>query len=271
MSNQASAATETIDLLLEHYLALLDEYTTLRGTLNTVQADIFHSLARANFSAERGIRYYGQDYYDERMQAIRRIQIGPKDGKAEAEAEGKGDTDPGANRPVFTVRTYPPSASGSEPDTVSRTSDGSGSGTESKEAEKSVPDADAKSGGVNPSATDDSSGSVDEKQKKEQGQEKGEEPGPTSEEEQKPRPKDKPTDPLRWFGILTPLALRQAQGHAIKAVEEIIPRLATLNVEMAAIEVEVRRARKRRAKAEKAEEKRVAELADQMGHVDVSA
>ncbi|KAK4241693.1 hypothetical protein C8A03DRAFT_30136 [Achaetomium macrosporum] len=263
MSTQANPA-ETIDLLLEHYLALLDEYTTLRGTLNTVQASIFQSLARANFSAERGIRYYGQDYYDERMQATRRVEIRPKDGGQ--------DTDPAANRPpVLTVRTYPPSASESEPepDTVSGTQDGSGSGIESSGAENPVSDSDSELGEVKPSAADDSSsGDGEEKQ---QGQEKREEAVPASEPAERPQLKCKPADPLRWFGILTPLALRQAQGHAIKAVEEIIPRLATLSVEMAAVELEVRRARKRRAKAEKAEEKRVTELADKIGQVDVNA
>jgi len=87
--------------------------------------------------------------------------------------------------------------------------------------------------------------------------------------EEKPRPK--PADPLRWFGILTPLPLRQAQGHSIKAVEVIIPRLATLSAEMAGLELEVRRARKRRAKAEKAEEKRIVELEAKMEKVDVGA
>jgi hypothetical protein len=81
----------------------------------------------------------------------------------------------------------------------------------------------------------------------------------------------KPVDPLRWFGILTPLPLRQAQGHAIKAVEEIIPQLATLSTAMAAVELEVRRARKKRAKAEKAEEKKLVALEEKMAEVDVNA
>jgi hypothetical protein len=176
---------------------------------------------------------------------------------------------------VLTVHTYPRSASGSEPEPEPEPKPESGTHDGSKEAEK-TPVSDAsflKSNEVSPSASDDSNGDGDERQK---GQGKGEEEerAPVSEQQkqkQKPKSKDKATDPLRWFGILTPLALRQAQVQAIKAVEEIIPRLATLSVEMAAVELEVRRARKRRAKAEKAEEKRVTELADQMGQVDVSA
>ncbi|KAM3521348.1 hypothetical protein NHJ13051_006288 [Beauveria bassiana] len=56
-------------------------------------------------------------------------------------------------------------------------------------------------------------------------------------------------DPIRWFGVLVPQALRDAQSHARRAVQDVIPRLASVQVEMAHVEIEVRRARKRRAKA----------------------
>jgi coiled-coil domain-containing protein 115 len=58
------------------------------------------------------------------------------------------------------------------------------------------------------------------------------------------------SDPLRWFGILTPAPLREAQKEAVEMVEGVIPRLASLDAEMAAIELAVRRARKKRGKAE---------------------
>lgn len=58
-----------------------------------------------------------------------------------------------------------------------------------------------------------------------------------------------PRDPLQWFGVLTPLALRQAQSEAIEVIDNIVPRLAALSAEMAAVEIEVRRARKKRARA----------------------
>ncbi|KAM3444575.1 hypothetical protein NHJ13734_001225 [Beauveria thailandica] len=56
-------------------------------------------------------------------------------------------------------------------------------------------------------------------------------------------------DPIRWFGVLVPQALRDAQRHARTAVQDVIPRLASVEAEMAHVEIEVRRARKRRAKA----------------------
>ncbi len=69
----------------------------------------------------------------------------------------------------------------------------------------------------------------------------------------------KPKDPLRMFGILTPQALRLAQGEAIKMVEEIVPKLVQVDDEMKEVEVKIRRARKFRAKAEAAEKPVAAE------------
>ena len=259
----ATAKTETdtetnpspIDALLTHYLALLDEYTTLRGTLHTLQSRMFHDLARANFAAERGVRRYGRDYYDGRMQAGRRVHVSSSsDGAAAAAAarmtvvgggdeEGEGEGGVRGSRGegegegvVFRVAVYPPSeraGGGKEAEDGPGTGDGAGNGEE-KLAEREGSDA----------APDDGEGGKETV---------------------------KPVDPLRWFGILTPLPLRQAQGHAIKAVEEIIPRLATLSTAMAAVELEVRRARKKRAKAGKAEEKRLVALEEKMAEVDVNA
>jgi hypothetical protein len=57
-------------------------------------------------------------------------------------------------------------------------------------------------------------------------------------------------DPLRMFGILTPQSLRTAQKEAIEMVEAIIPRLVSIDAEMREVEIQVRRARKFRVKAE---------------------
>lgn len=69
-----SSAQQDIDRLLHRYLLLLDHYTRLRRTLSELQSDIYQSLAQANFAAERGLRY-GQDQYDGRMRAARRLDI----------------------------------------------------------------------------------------------------------------------------------------------------------------------------------------------------
>ncbi|KAM0285299.1 hypothetical protein ACHAQH_001488 [Verticillium albo-atrum] len=175
--------TDHIDQLLERYLGLLDQYTALRAALNDAQSAMYQNLARANFSAERGVRY-GPDYYDERMQATRVLVVEGRVGSA----------------PRFTairVDEIKPEPASNE--TESETS------TESRAEEKT--------------------------------------------------PKPCSRDPLRWFGILAPMPLRQAQGQAVRAVEEILPQLVTVDAEMKGVEIRIRRARKKRAKAEVAMQK----------------
>ncbi|KAI2636439.1 hypothetical protein GGS26DRAFT_495135 [Hypomontagnella submonticulosa] len=195
-----------IDELLERYLHLLHEYTTLREQLSTLQTGMYQNIARANFAAERGMRF-GQDCYDERMQASRRISV---------------VTSNDQDVPVFTVTARD---AGSTPSQVPDT----GKGTASEDG------------------TQNSREKVDEKEEKEKDEEA----------EQAERKKKQPQrkDPLRWFGLLTPMALRQAQAQSIEAIEKVIPKLVSVNSQMAQIEIEVRRARKKRAKAEAAAKK----------------
>lgn len=161
--------SDHIDSLLERYLSLLDDYTSLRESLRKTQTELFQNLARANFSAERGVRY-GPDYYDDRMQATRILSVSADEGGC----------------PRFeTVKA---------PEEEAR---------DATEADESTT---------------------------------------------KPR-QPKSRDPLGWFGILVPPPLRQAQSHAVSAVETAIPRLVTIDAEMKDIEIRIRRARKKRAKA----------------------
>ncbi|KAI1417660.1 hypothetical protein F5Y13DRAFT_60915 [Hypoxylon sp. FL1857] len=201
--------TRHIDELLERYLHLLHEYTTLRDQLNNLQAGMYQNIARANFAAERGMRF-GPDHYDERMQAIRKTAI-----------TTSGDQDV----PIFTITTGDMSM---EPKSSSQAS-----GVSEKEV---IIDDD-----------DDN----DVRDAKQGGGKKGTE---------SPSQKAKGKDPLRWFGLLTPMALRQAQAQSVEAVEQVIPKLVSVNAQMAQIEIEVRRARKKRAKAEAAAAKKEQEV-----------
>ncbi|KAM0303597.1 hypothetical protein ACHAPM_003166 [Fusarium culmorum] len=189
-----------IDELLERYLGLLDEYTQLRQTLSQLQSGVYQNIARANFSGERGMRY-GQDHYDERMQAIRLLSIGQNEHQS----------------PVFSLFNTP------------EEEEEKGKGKEEGEGEEQ------------------SKSSTTEELKR----------GPKSEtKEEKPAEKKrKNKNPLHWFGLFAPMGLRTAQTQSIKAVEDVIPRLVSINAEMLDVEIEVRRARKRRAKAEMAEKK----------------
>ncbi|POR37150.1 Uncharacterized protein TPAR_02678 [Tolypocladium paradoxum] len=173
-----AAEQQHIDQLLQRYLGLVDEYTRLREELSRLQADAYQNIARANFSAERGLRY-GRDQYDERMRATRVLSIGVD----------------ASDVPTFAMARAAASA-----------------------------DAAAETEGEGP--RDDGKGDA-------------------------PRA----GDPLRWFGLFAPMPLRKAQGLSVEAVERVVPRLVSVNAEMIGVEIEVRRARKRRAKAVAAERK----------------
>lgn len=58
-------------------------------------------------------------------------------------------------------------------------------------------------------------------------------------------------DPLNWFGILVPSALRRTQSSFKTVAEEIVPRMATMDREMRQVEIEVRKVRKKMLQAEK--------------------
>lgn len=56
-------------------------------------------------------------------------------------------------------------------------------------------------------------------------------------------------DPLRWFGILVPPALRASQSSFKSAAINDVPSLASIMKEMNEVEIEIRRARKKLRKA----------------------
>ncbi|KAI1376712.1 hypothetical protein F4677DRAFT_71363 [Hypoxylon crocopeplum] len=204
-----------VDKLLERYLHLLHEYTTLREQLNGLQTGIYQNIARANFAAERGMRF-GQDYYDDRMQASRRVAI-----------TTTSDQDSAARFAVLAMEEEHVEAESAQ---AAQAADPPGS-------EK----------GVTVGGDDDDTVS--------DGNREGMKDGDTNTPSRK-----KPKDPLRWFGLLTPMALRQAQAQGVEAVEHVIPKLVSVNAQMAQVEIEVRRARKKRAKTEAAAAKKEQEV-----------
>lgn len=189
---------QQIDELLERYLNLLDEYTSLRASLSKLQSSMYQDIARANFSGERGMRY-GQDHYDQRMQASRVLAIEmdehqlPKFSVVDVSVQEKKNAGP---------------------------SEGNG-GASKEEDEQS---------------------------------EAEEERRNTAQKAPK-----KNRNPLQWFGFFAPRALQAAQAQSIVAVDQVVPRLVSVSAEMLQVEIEVRRARKHRAKAEARVEKNTEE------------
>lgn len=198
MRADIAAMTEIdIDILLERYLSLLDDYVNLQAKLSELHSAIFQNLAKANFSTQRGVRY-GQDYYDGRMQATLRVACSD------------------SHSPIFSIFRNEPSSAA--PVDTEQTGEAQPESVRGNAEPEQVGEAHAESKGD------------------------GEKPD---------QPRKHSGDPLRWFGILTPMPLRQAQTLAIESVEDLIPRLATVSAKMADVELEIRRARKKRAKAEK--------------------
>ncbi|KAK8114905.1 hypothetical protein PG999_006974 [Apiospora kogelbergensis] len=210
-----------VDHLLEQYLHLLHEYTRLRAELNKLQAGIYQNLARANFAAERGLRY-GQDQYDDRMRASRRVVVAPLPSLSVCPTFEvvKVDADVDAGTETAAV--------------VSKSEAGTRLVQDTNREQKEEEEDEVKEDETEPIASS-------AKEMKE----------PKSE----PTTMKKNKDPLRWFGLITPMPLRQAQAQSVQAVEDIVPKLVSINAEMTQVEIEVRRARKKRAKAEAAAKK----------------
>lgn len=219
-----------VDKLLERYLLLLDEYTQLRSTLESIQSAMYQNIARANFSGERGVRY-GRDFYDERMQASRRVEVSVGE-------EG--------GVPEFSVVSEKADVEGHEK---------CEKGEETKEGEQDR-EGEGGQGGEKQEAAEESESGEDTPQSGEGSDEESDAKSVSDEEEVKEDPAERKRrierhrNPLRWFGFVTPLPLRYAQDQAIQLVETVIPRLASVDAEMKEVEIEIRRARKRRAKAE---------------------
>jgi hypothetical protein len=70
----------------------------------------------------------------------------------------------------------------------------------------------------------------------------------SNDKKQETKAAEKPTDPLKWFGILVPPALRTAQSTFVGAVEGPIPQLATIVRDLRTQEIEIGRLRKQMKK-----------------------
>jgi uncharacterized protein (DUF952 family) len=173
--------SDHLDELMLAYLDTIDTYQSQCATIASAFSNGFMALAQANFNTPG--RRFGQDFYDERMVAMRGVEI-------REEEEGV----------VFEGKKIP----------IEMTEDES----RKEEAEKK----------------EDGKKEVD-----------GDEKPEDSEAAEKP-PKPDPRDPLRWFGILVPQALRTTQSEFTNCVE-VIPQLLTTLSKLSSLESRVIRAR----------------------------
>lgn len=192
--NDTTVSTQRLDELLEEYLQLLDQYTTLRDELSKSFSSGFFSLARAQRASTLGSgRRYGQDCYDERMKAQRRVTI---------DEEGLGWKIGTTVPPVTNAQNEEPNTTKDEPEDQ---------------------------------ATDtDERVSEDAKEQRRRG---SDEDKNTKTERNKQDPATR--DPITWFGLLAPPALRQCQAQYVRAVDSQIPALLLVDSRMRHVEEEI--------------------------------
>ena len=235
----APAATEItisdledrLDELWENYLNLLDGYTKAQEEIKKHLNSGFLSLAKAQSSAPLG-RRYGQDWYDERMKAEKRVYV---------------SSDP-AEKSDETITAGLQNLRISLAQNLTR--------TEIKDFVKEP----ALQGAKPQSTQQPSPPGTPEPEDREK---------PTEDEKTEEAEKAKPVNPLRWYGILVPPELKKAQSafsavlggpsHAgEKDIDTRDDKSSSLtNAVNAArglreVEVEIRKVRKAVKKAEKA-------------------
>ncbi|EUC41274.1 hypothetical protein COCMIDRAFT_40530 [Bipolaris oryzae ATCC 44560] len=201
-----------LDDLLERYLHTLHEYQQVMQQLSKQLSNGYMSLAQANFHNSSSAIRYGQDCYDERMQAIRKFHV----------SEGKT-----SDVPHFSVH---------KSDCSDESVDASDDVSKKEDVQKSKNDSEH----VTPTAPESKQEEEEPKMTS-----NAEESSSASEEgKEKTKTTKKSNDPLKWFGILVPPALRTAQSAFVNAVETPIPQLATLARDMRMQEIDIGRVRK---------------------------
>ncbi|KAF8477116.1 hypothetical protein BDZ91DRAFT_708696 [Kalaharituber pfeilii] len=173
----------TLDELILSYLDLIDVYSRLQEDVSQSMSSGFFSIAQANYNSSG--RWYGQDFYDGRMKAMKGVEIIAED-----------DSKP----PMFRLTSF------------------SLEGDGIIQLEKKEPEQQATLRRRKPEkeqATAESRGRESEDDIQEG---KGELQDEKTEESASAPVKRDPRDPIKWFGILVPMALKNAQRNFSNAV-----------------------------------------------------
>ena len=220
-----------LDELWESYLSLLDDYTKAQDEIKKHLNSGFLSLAKAQSSAPLG-RRYGQDWYDERMKAQRRVHV-----SSDASEAGDDSISTGLQQLSISMAEIPIKAESND-----SSNEPAVEGEKSQPTQQPSPPGTPKPEARGQSNKDEKTGEVE---------------------------KPKPVNPLRWYGILVPPELRKAQtafsavlGDQLNAGEqkddacdkESSPLTNAVNAArgLREIESEIRKVRKTVKKAEKA-------------------
>ncbi|KAJ5548747.1 hypothetical protein N7513_005981 [Penicillium frequentans] len=208
---------QSLDILLEQYLHLLDRQQELQSGLAKQLSSGFLALAHANYTCPPG-RRYGADYYDERMKATRKISIQrrPEDDNKSTDSTEASNT-PSEAEYKFNIE-YTPSRTPEEP-------------AETKDELQSEDSKSQKTSKLDTGTTTESDSPVEDSV-----------PNKSSGESKAPK-KSRPSDPISWYGILVPPSLRTAQKSFTDGIQNEVPALAAVVVEMRRLEDKINKIR----------------------------
>ncbi|THY44725.1 hypothetical protein D6C98_08096 [Aureobasidium pullulans] len=212
---------DQLDALWEKHLTLLDSYHQAQQQLARHFSSGFFDLAQATFKSTTRVRY-GQEYYDDRMQATRRFEASTNDNDLPCLALKADDTSPST-------------------DTSNEHSTKSTEKSSDEQAKEKKPDQPDQQQPTPPSTPPRDT--EEEKLSEEQDKSKT-----TSHQD---KAQNKPRDPLHWYGILVPPALRASQNSFISAVESPLIEAANSAQALRLVAVEIRKLRKDIKKAER--------------------
>ncbi|KAK4917625.1 hypothetical protein LTR66_016926 [Elasticomyces elasticus] len=213
-TRSAAELQDHLDVVWEKYLTLLDQYQQAQHQLSQHFSSGFISLAQANFTSPSHIRY-GKDYYDARMQASRRLAITSEAERSVAKEHDLLHSKPIDQQETDAAETPEPSQAPTPPTTP-------------------LPS--------EPVSKTDQPLLIIQTQTTP--------PPPTDAADT--TPPTTPKDPLRWFGILSPPALRTTQRSFITALQDPVLRAINAARAMRGVEGEIRRVRKEVRRAERA-------------------
>ncbi|KAF7192817.1 Coiled-coil domain-containing protein [Pseudocercospora fuligena] len=217
-----SALNDQLDSLWTRYLDLLDQYTKAQASIKKHMSSGFFSLAQANSKSAGLGRRYGQDYYDDRTSATTKVQIiADEDGSLPQARIVK--VAQKAVEEDFEIVEKTELVSPEEPSAKDEAS--------SEVRITSLP---------TPEATPEPDSHPTE---------------PVNSETSTATPKLITNDPIRWFGILVPPPLRQAQTSFTSAVlgDDAFAQASNAARGMRDVEVDIRKLRKTIKKAEKSQ------------------
>ena len=257
---ELQSLNDRLDALWISYLNTLDLYQQAQAQLQKHLSSGFFSLAQANRSAQAG-RRYGRDWYDDRMRASWRVRLSPPHG------DGKGGSSYDIEGNESTGYTVPRLAIVSMTNTILDRNKAGATDNITADDEKAVPvqqpsppatpsSETFKTQAAEPSRTDDKTGaerSVNDSDgaEKRAKRARAAKASQAASEASQAACQDTLRDPLVWFGILVPPALRQAQNHFVAAAGDPVAEAVNAARGLRAMELEIRKVRKALRKAER--------------------